>query len=134
MDETYTFTTDFSVRVGDINYGGHMGNDKFLLLFHDARMRYLESLGYSESDIGGAGLIMSEAHVHFKAEVFLHDVLSVGVRAEDVQTTRFRLDYEVRRSSDGRVVATGYTGMAAFDYTTRRISRIPEGFRKSIGG
>ena len=134
MDDTYTFTTEFTVRVGDINYGGHMGNDKYFLLFHDARMRFLESLGFAEADIGGAGLIMNEAHVHFKAEVFLHDALVVGVRAADVQTTRFRLEYKVERPSDGRVVATGYTGMVAFDYTTRRVTRIPDGFRKSIGG
>ncbi len=33
------FKTNFAVRIGDINYGGHMGNDKFLLIFHDARLK-----------------------------------------------------------------------------------------------
>jgi len=66
------FRVRYPVRIGDINYGGHLGNDKYLLLFHDARLAYLAGLGASEKDIGGgAGLIMSEAHVRFQAEVFL---------------------------------------------------------------
>jgi hypothetical protein len=28
------FSTRLTVRVGDINYGGHLGNDKFLLYFY----------------------------------------------------------------------------------------------------
>lgn len=132
MNDGFDFTARFSVRVGDINYGGHMGNDRFLLLFHDARMLYLESLGFSEADIGGVGLIMNEAHVDFKAEVFLRDSLEVGVRAADLGSIRFRLEYRVRRESDGVVVATGHTGMVAFDYRIRRPVKIPDKFRAAI--
>jgi acyl-CoA thioesterase FadM len=118
------------VRIGDINYGGHMGNDRFLLLFHDARLQFLASLGASEKDIGGgAGLIMSEAHVSFKAEVFLGDELTVTVSAKDMQGSRFLLDYTVERVSDRAIAATGYTRMVAFDYGLRRVCRIPEAFR-----
>jgi 4-hydroxybenzoyl-CoA thioesterase len=134
MDAKYTFTTDFTVRIGDVNYGGHMGNDKYLLLFHDARLLYLGTFGFSEKDIGGAGLIMSEAHVVFKAEVFLGDLLRVGVLATELEGMRFRMDYEVERRSDGRIVATGWTGMVAFDYLKRRPVKIPDVFREKVGG
>ena len=58
MPETYllpmkpdkTFAGAYTVRVGDINYGGHMGNDKALLLFHDARLYFLGKYDFSESD------------------------------------------------------------------------------------
>ena len=132
MNEGFAFTAEFDVRVGDINYGGHMGKDKFLLLFHDARMLYLESLGCSEADIGGVGLIMNEAHVNYKAEVFLRDRLRVGVRAAEIGGTRFRLEYRVERAADGALAATGYTGMVAFDYANRRVAKIPEKFRAAI--
>jgi acyl-CoA thioesterase FadM len=119
------------VRIGDINYGGHMGNDKYLLLFHDARLAFLASLGASEKDIGsGVGLILSEAHVRFQAEVFLGDELEVSVCPRDVQAGRFVLDYQVSR--DGAAVASGYTTMVAFDYAKRRVTRLPEAFQAAL--
>jgi acyl-CoA thioesterase FadM len=75
---------------------------------------------------------MNEAYVAFKAEVFLDDNLSVGVRAAKVEGSRFRIEYAAERMSDGRTVATGYTGMVAFDYKNRRVAKIPEIFRGKI--
>lgn len=133
MASTSQFSTRFRVRIGDINYGGHLGNDKFLLLFHDARIEFLKSRGLAENDIGdGVGLIMSEAHVNFKAEVFLGDELTVQVRITDVQAVRFRMEYEITRLSDQVRVATGYTQMVAFDYDRRRISKLPARFREQV--
>jgi hypothetical protein len=44
--------------------------DKALLVFHDARLAYLEAPGFSEADIGGAGIIMRDAHVLFRGVAF----------------------------------------------------------------
>jgi acyl-CoA thioesterase FadM len=127
------FRARYAVRVGDINYGGHMGNDKYLLLFHDARLAYLAGLGASEKDIGGGvGLIMSEAHVRFQAEIFLGDELEVGVLPRDVQASRFTLDYQVNRVGDGEAVAGGYTTLVAFDYQRRRVTRLPASFQAAL--
>ena len=127
------FRARYRVRVGDINYGGHMGNDRYLLLFHDARLAFLASLGFSEKDIGGGtSLIMSEAHLRFQAEVYLGDELEVSVRPRDVQATRFTLDYEVIRVGDGAEAASGWTAMAAFDYAKRRVTRLPKAFQAAL--
>ena len=135
MTSDNIFNARFKVRIGDINYGGHMGNDKFLLLFHDARMEFLQSLGLAESNLGdGVGLIMSEAHVNYKAEVFLGDELKVWVQVCDLQAVRFKMEYEVERVKDAVIVATGYTQMAAFDYQRRRICKLPLGFRDKVTG
>lgn len=126
--------TTLEIRVGDINYGGHMGNDKALLVFQDARIRFLESLGFSERNIGGPGIIMRDTHVLFKKEVYLHDVLTVNVGIENVSSSSFDMLYTVRRLSDDAVVFTGSTGLVAFDYELRRPVRIPEVFLKKIAG
>jgi len=120
------------VRVGDINYGGHMGNDKSLLVFHDARIRFLESLGFSERNIGGPGIIMRDAHVTFRKEVFLHDVLTVDIGIDDVSNSAFNMIYTVRREIDDTVVFTGSTGLLAFDYEMRKVVKLPEEFLEKI--
>jgi acyl-CoA thioester hydrolase len=121
------------IRIGDINYGGHMGNDKSLLIFQDARIGFLESLGYSEKDIGDhTGIIMSEAHVFFKKEVFLHDRLTVDISVTEVTTSSFILHYCVRRLKDDTEVISGTTKLLAFNYDRHKVVRIPELFRNKI--
>ena len=120
------------VRIGDINYGGHLGNDKALLVFHDARIRYFAAIGCNEHDIGGPGIIMRDAHVTFRKEVFLQDVLIVDVGIDDVGGTSFNMIYTVRRESDDAVVFTGSTGLVALDYSSRKPVRIPETFIAKI--
>jgi acyl-CoA thioesterase FadM len=126
MKTEKTFAGAYTVRVGDINYGGHMGNDKALLLFHDARLHFLRQYGFSESDIGGPGLIMSEAHVFFKKEVFMGDELRVFIHIEELQNLFFVMHYSVMR--DDIEVMHGSTKLVVFDYKKRRIANVPDGF------
>ena len=130
MKEDIKYAGSYNVRVGDINYGGHMGNDKALLLFHDARIRFLEDHDFTESNIGGPGLIMGDAHVYFKKEVFRGDELKVYVHIEDLRELSFVMHYTVK--CDEVVVIQGNTKMVAFDYDKRRVVRLPEGFVNKI--
>ncbi|MBN2088985.1 acyl-CoA thioesterase [candidate division KSB1 bacterium] len=133
MSDNFKFQTSFTVRIGDINYGGHQGNDKFLLLFQDARIRFLATIGFSEANIGDQiGLIMNEAHIRYLAEVFLGDELIVSVRITDLTDIRFKFEYEVERTSDHKIVATGHTVMVAFNYEKRKIAKIPDVFKVAI--
>ena len=68
--QTWLFHTKLTVRVGDINYGGHLGNDRVLGLAHEARVRWLASHNFSEADVSGAGLIMADAALVFRREAF----------------------------------------------------------------
>ena len=45
------FSTQLTVGIGDINYGGHVGNDRFLLFFQEARLRFLAGFGMSEAAV-----------------------------------------------------------------------------------
>jgi len=130
MKQEAVYAGSYKVRVGDINYGGHMGNDRALLLFHDARLFFLEEGGFSESDIGGPGLIMSEAHVYFKKEVFRGDELKVYIHIEELKELSFVMHYSVVR--DETQVLHGSTKMIAFDYERRRVVKIPDAFASSI--
>lgn len=127
------FIMKYKVSISDINYGGHMGNDKSLLLFHEARIAYLKSLGYAEMNIGeGIGIIMKDAHVDYLAEVFHGDELIVKVSLGEQKGLLFNLDYEVFRESDEKIVFTGRTGILAFNYSKRKVARTPQVFFDKI--
>ena len=56
------------VRIGDINYGNHVGNDSFVSFIHEARIQWLQQNNFSEMDINGTGLIMADLAIEFKKE------------------------------------------------------------------
>ena len=92
------FNWPYKVPISDINYGGHMGNDKSLALFHEARIAFLKQLGFSELNIGnGVGIIMKYAHVDYLAEVFHGDDLEVEVALGKQEGLLFEIDYKVTR-------------------------------------
>jgi acyl-CoA thioester hydrolase len=130
MKDQRLFAGTYKIRVGDINYGGHMGNDRALLLFHDARIHFLEERGYSESNIGGPGIIMGDAHVYFKKEVFRGDELTVFVHIEDLRSLSFELHYTVMRGEEE--VLYGSTKLIAFDYNKRKVAKIPDSFIRKL--
>ncbi len=130
MKEKSIYSGTYRVRIGDINYGGHMGNDKALLLFHDARLYFLGQYGFAENDIGGPGLILGDAHVYFKKEVFREDELKVNIHIEDLYSFSFVMHYTVMR--DEEEVMHGSTKLIAFDYDRRKVVKIPDTFVDSI--
>ena len=133
LPETFLFSTDMEVTIGHINYGGHMGNDSLLTILHEARIRFLESMGYSEKDIEGAGLILSDAAIEYKAECFRGDRLTVQVAVADPGKYGCDLCYLVTKTGTDTVAARAKTGILFFDYGTRRPISIPEGFKSKTG-
>lgn len=133
MSEPAKFTASYRVRVDDINYGGHMGNERALVIFQDARILFLESLGYAERDIGeGLGVILPEAALRFRREAFLHDVLTTRVAIGGMTGSSFEMLFESTRESDSEVVLTGTTKMIAYDYGAKKVRPLPDAFRKAL--
>ena len=134
MQDAFKFSTEIDVRIGDINYSGHLGNDRYLSMFQDARLRYLKQFGYSELSVGdNIGLIMSQAHVDFRAEAFCGDRLTIYVRVSKIKPIRFTIEYIMVNNQDqNKVVATGYTEMVGFDYNNRKIKKLPSKFVQDI--
>jgi YbgC/YbaW family acyl-CoA thioester hydrolase len=128
----YKFTIPYVVRVADINYGGHVSNAAVLNYFQDGRIAYLGNLGaYSELDLGDAcGIILPEAQVRYRAEMFLGDSLAIGVRVVEMRSSAFVMEYRIERG--GKITAEGRTPLVAFDYAVRRPRRLPEGFRTAV--
>ena len=110
------------VRISDINYGNHVGNDSILSIIHEARMQVLAQSNYTEMDAGGNSMIMADVMIAYKAEAFYGDTLDVEVYAADVSSVRFDLLYRVRTSRAGKEIAHAKTGMVCFDYKNRTVA------------
>jgi YbgC/YbaW family acyl-CoA thioester hydrolase len=132
MVEGFRFTFPYRVRIADVNYGGHVANSAVLSFFQDARIAYLKNLGgYSELNVGsGCGLILPEAQVFYRAEMFHDDQLEIGVRVIRLGRTSFSMEYRIERN--GELTAEGKTSLVCFDYQARKPRRMDAGFREQV--
>jgi acyl-CoA thioesterase FadM len=124
--DQYPFSTTITVRITDLNYGGHLGNDSLLSLVHEARVAFLISHDLSETDCGGVSLTMGDAAIVYQGEAYAGDVLNIEVAAGEPSAGGFRLFYRITRSSDGQKIALAETGMVCFDYKVKRIMPLPK--------
>lgn len=126
LPDSFSFSTQIPVRITDLNYGGHVGNDAILSLLHEARIQFLKRAGYTEMEFAGVGLIMSDAAIEFKGEAFYGDVLKAYVTATDFTRIGFDLCYKLVKESDESVVVQAKTGMICFDYKARKVTSVPK--------
>ena len=125
----FSFTTIIPVRITDINYGGHVGNDTVLALIHEARAQYFAQLGYTELNMAGVGIIMSDAAIEFKNEIFYGEQIIASVAAGDFSKIGFDLFYKLeKKTTEGKSVAVAFakTGIICFDYAKKKIAALPD--------
>jgi YbgC/YbaW family acyl-CoA thioester hydrolase len=128
------FTATIPVRIGDINYGGHVGNDAVLSIVHEARMQMLSASNYSEMNAAGNAMIMADVMIAYKGEAFYGDILSVDVYAEELGPISFDLLYHITTTRNGAVqqIAHCKTGMVCFNYETRKTATMTNALRQFL--
>jgi acyl-CoA thioesterase FadM len=128
LPEAFTFKTVLDVRVTEINYGNHVGNDSMVSLLHEARLRFLRNLGFGEFNIAGLGLMVTDLMVEFKSESFVGENLQFEVGVADFNKYGCDFIYRVTCADEGRLVTLAKTGIVFFDYDDRKIARMPKKF------
>jgi acyl-CoA thioesterase FadM len=127
LPDSFSFSTNIQIRITDVNYGGHVGNDSFLSLIHEARLQFLASKGFSEINVMGVGLIMADAGIEFKREMLYGDTVKISVAATNFDRIGFDLFYLLEVEKDGIAAIAGKakTGMMCFDYINKKKAAIP---------
>jgi acyl-CoA thioester hydrolase len=134
LPDHFSFSTTIPVRITDLNYGGHVGNDTILSIIHEARVQYLQQWGYGELTLAGVGLIMSDVGIEFKSELFYGQTIRASVTAADLTKLSFDLYYKLEVEKEGKIVlvAAAKTGMICYDYEKKKIAAIPEEVREKL--
>jgi acyl-CoA thioesterase FadM len=135
---SYEFGCRVSVQPRDINYGGHLAHDCLVSIVAVARARMFFSLGFSELNLGDGrtGVLMADLVVNYRSEAFLFDDLLIESHADEFTRTGFRLFHRVIKGDAARVrlIALAETGLTCFDYSSKRVTVVPQGFVKAIAG
>lgn len=121
----------FTISINDINYGGHMGNERILILSQELRIKYLNEIRQSEisffpeEDIP-SGLILTEAVINYHQEVFWGESLLAKLYLGEVTPSHFEL-YSLffkQSPSSQNAVCTCKVNLSLYDYNLRKILKI----------
>lgn len=132
LPQKFIFKTELALRITDINYGGHLGNDSLLSIIHEARVRFLNHLGYSESNLEGNGIIMIDAAIQYKSEGFYGDSLIIEIDVNSFSGIGCDFVYRITNKSTGKVIALAKTGIVFFNYEKRKTVSVPSEFALKI--
>ena len=132
IPDKFIYHTDTPIRITDINYGGHLGNDSLLSIIHEARVRFLKHLQYSESNIEGVGIIMIDSAIQYKSEGFYGDELTIDIAVNDFSVIGCDFVYRLTNKISNKEIAIAKTGIVFFDYEKRKTAPVPNKFKNKI--
>lgn len=134
LDEqhNYPFRYPITLQPRDINFGGHLGNDSLVTLLGSARADMFRSLGFHEGNLGDGrtAIIMSDLVVNYRSEAFMFDEITIDTQVGEFRRTGFRIFHRVRKGDT--LIALAETGITTFDYVSRKVVPVPEGFLKAV--
>jgi acyl-CoA thioester hydrolase len=128
LPDKFLFTTIIPIRITDINFGGHVGNDTILSIVHESRAQFLNHFGYHELDLAGVGTIMSDVAIEYKDQIYYGDQITASVAVGEITKVAFDLFYKLeKKTSDGKLttVAFAKTWMVCYDYEQKKVAAIP---------
>ena len=129
---TFTFTCTLPVTINTINYGNHVGNDAFFAYAHNARIQWLKTIGYTELNINGLGLIMLDAKIQYLTQVHHGSLLHIGINIAQISQNGFTLIYYFECENEAKTIkkaAIIESNLLFFNYTTQKIAETPEEFK-----
>ncbi len=134
LPAAFHFSTNIPVRITDLNYGRHVGNDAILSLIHEARMQFLAQYNYTEMQFAGVGMIMSDVGIEFKSELFYGDTVIASITAKGFSKVGFDIYYLLEKEQAGKkiTVAIAKTGMICYDYKQKKIAAVPEEAKQKL--
>ncbi|HKC36779.1 MAG TPA: thioesterase family protein [Chitinophagaceae bacterium] len=133
----FSFSANIPIRITDINFGGHVGNDTILSIVHEARAKFFTHCGYTELNFGGVGTIMSDVAIEYKGQTYYGDDIIASVAVGEVTKVAFDLFYKLEKKSlDGKLLAVAFakTWMVCYDYEQKKVVAIPGEAIKKITG
>ena len=132
LPERFAFSTEITLYLGHMNYAGHLDNALLLAVVSEARLRFFKSLGYTELNVEGVGIIVSDAALQYRSEAFYGEVMVVQMGAANFSRKGCDLLWRMNEQSSQREVARGKTGLVFIDPASKRAATIPDAVRAQL--
>jgi acyl-CoA thioester hydrolase len=129
-----SYTTGIRVRYADTDRMQIVWNGKYLEYFEVGRTEMLRFAGLIYSDLENAGYLLPvvESSVKHKSPATYDDLLSITTFVRDFPKLKIHIEYEIKNSTTGKLIATGFTDHVFLDKITKKVVRPPQFFIQTI--
>ena len=132
LPEKFIFSMDIPVRISDTNRGGHIAFNQVLSFAEEARVPFLESIGYPEQNVSGIAYIFADVGVIYKKQGFYKQTLRVEVGIGDLSEKGCDLIFKISNSETGEEMYRVKIGMLFFDYRQQKVIAVPDEFKRKV--
>ena len=129
---SYPFATEIQSYISHVNQGGHLDNAQLLTLASEARVRFFKSLGYFESGVEGALIVVGDIVAQYKSEGFHGETMRVEMLPADFNKYGFDLQFRMTEKESHREVALGKIGIVFITREDRKVTPIPLAFMNRL--
>lgn len=130
--DSFLFSMERIVGISDVNYARHMDSVAMIKLVHEARLQFLASLGFTESNIYGLGIVVTDLAIDFRSESFANDLLIVDVGVSKFNKYGFDIGFQITNRALDTVVCNAKVGVVFFDFDKHKLAELPRAFQAQL--
>ena len=132
VPEEFLFRMERTVGLSDINYAKHLDCVSMVKILHEARLQFLASLGFTEANVYGLGLVVTDLSVDYISESFANDRLTIDVGVAKLTRHGFDIGFKVSNEALETIVCNGNCGLVFFDFDKHQLASVPSGFEEML--
>ena len=122
-------TTRIPVRWGDMDYYGHVNNTVYFRYCEQARVEWIEQLGFGVDPNCGSGPVVINASCTFLLPINYPATVIVKMYAGEPGRSSVMTWYELFVEGEERLYADGASKVVWMDMATNKSVPLPEGLR-----
>lgn len=129
LPDKFLYSMERSVGISDLNYAKHLDSVAMVNILQEARLQFLANLGFTESNIYGLGIVVTDMAVDYRSESFANDCLVIDVGISNINRYGFDIGMQVTNSALEAVVCNAKIGVVFFDFDRHKIAQVPPAFK-----
>ncbi|MDX1490762.1 MAG: thioesterase family protein [Pseudohongiellaceae bacterium] len=133
LPEQFLFTMEHPVGISEVNYARHLDSVSMVKIIQEARLQFLASLGFTEANIYGLGMMVTDVAIDYQSESFANDLLIIDVGVDSFNRYGFDIYFQITNTAQDRVVCSAKVGVVFFDFDKHQIAQIPKAFKEKLG-
>jgi acyl-CoA thioester hydrolase len=131
--DRFLFSMEHTVGISEVNYAKHLDSVAMVQVLHEARLQFLASLGFTEANIYGLGMVVTDLAIDYRSESFAGDRIILDVGVSSFNRYGFDIGIQVANSALESVVCLAKIGVVFFDFDKHQISPVPNAFKSLLG-
>ena len=131
--EQFLFSMERRIGISDVDYAKHLDSVAMVKILHEARLQFLAKLGFTESNIFGLGMVLTDLAIEYRSESFANDMLVIEVGVSGFNRYGFDIGLQVTNSAQEMVVCNAKMGVVLFDFDKHQIAAVPPALKALLG-